>query len=228
MNKKQEIDFLSVAAHELRTPLSIIKGYLSMILEGDFGKVPSKLKAALATTYAANERVMKLVENLLSAAQLQDKTRLSINRRATDISGLLKNVKKEISGKAKQKNCRLIMLLPARSVIARVDELMLHQLIINLINNALKYAPASTITIELNIVGKKFQVSIADTGPGMNPKETKDIFKRFVRHNSAGNGFGLGLYVAYLIVKAHKGTIWAETRGKGFGFRIIFEIPRFN
>lgn len=224
MNKKQEIDFLSVAAHELRTPLSIVKGYLSMILEGDFGRVPGKLKAALVSAYGANERVLRLVENLLSAAQLQDKTRLTINRQKTDIHELLKNVRREISPKAKQKNCRLKLRLPLRRIVARVDGLMLHQLIINLIHNALKYAPGSTITVEAKRSGKKIQISVADTGPGMEAGDSKDIFNQFVRHSKSGNGIGLGLYVSQLIVKAHRGKIWAETRGKGFGFRVSFEI----
>lgn len=228
MTKKQEIDFLSIASHELRTPISVVKGYLSMILEGDFGRVPPKLKAPLLTAYAANERIIRLVENLLGFAQLKDRSRLSLNKQKFDLALLVAQIRREVLASAARKKIKIRIELSAKKIIIDADQLMMRQLILNLLNNAIKYSSDGLIIVRVSTESKKILLSVADSGPGIDQRDLVGIFDRFIRKSVGNNqvsGFGLGLYVCKLIVRAHRGKIWAETRGKNFGFKVIAAIP---
>lgn len=225
--KNKELDFVALASHQLRTPLTIVKGYLSMILEGEFGAIKeTKLKAALLTVYQANERLVRLVDNLLGISRLNGK--LNIQKRKFDFMALTKEVIKEMKPKAKSKN--LLVGLSARSKVLKIngDNFLLRQVLLNLLDNAIKYTTKGRVKLEVTKVKNKIIVTVSDTGPGLDIKELKGLFGRFENRevkNSNQESFGLGLYASKLIIQAHKGKIWAETRGKDFGFKVSFELP---
>ncbi len=224
---KNKLDFVAIASHQLRTPLALMKGYLAMILGGEFGAIKeAKLKTAITAVYQANERLIRLVENLLNMTALE-KGRLKVHREATDIHKLIRAIVTEMKPKAKTKNIKILFKPSAGKAILDIDPLLIRQVVLNLIDNAIKYISKGTITIQATLQKGKHVISVSDTGPGLEPKQLRNIFNKFERRDvkeSSGEGFGLGLYVCALIIKAHGGTIKAQSRGKGFGFRVMCEI----
>jgi len=226
--KNKTSDFIALTSHQLRTPLTIMKGYLSMILEGSLGTIKeTKIKAALATIYQANERLIRLTDNLLGVSQLEAET-IQLDRRSFDFPSLIHEVIKEMKVKAKAKNLVLTVGLSRKKFLIKADDLMLRQVLVNILDNAIKYTKQGGITINAELKNKLLKVVVTDTGPGLERSELKGLFDKFERREVDGKSqesFGLGLYVCRLIIEAHKGKIWAETRGDSFGFKIVFEIP---
>ena len=228
-NKDRQSDFVSIASHQLRTPLTIMRGYLAMLLGGDFGTIDNKRQqAAVTAVYQANERLLRLVDNLLGVSQLENRTAMKIECREFDVTTMLRDVVKEIKPKAAVKNLELKTIIPKKNPAFCADDLLLRQVVLNLLDNAIKYTESGPITLALEVGEKNFILSVEDTGPGIDPKDVKRIFDKFERRDvprSSEEGFGLGLYAAKLIVEAHQGRIWAQTRGQNFGFKVCLEIP---
>jgi len=224
--QKTGLDFISVASHQLRTPLTLMKGYLSMILEGSFGKIKeAKLKAALKVVYQANERLLRLAENLLEMARLEN-GRLALDVRPFALNEVIRGLLDEMKSKAAVKGLRLAYKNSLSKSAVNADEVMLRQVISNVLDNAIKYSSTGTIIISSQKVGRLIEIAVADSGPGLSAQEIKGIFKKFERGSQSrdGNGFGLGLYIARLIMKAHGGSISAEP-GKKKGLRVSLRFP---
>jgi len=226
----KENDFVAIASHQLRTPLTIMRGYISMILGGDFGPVADKRqKAAMTAVYQANERLLRLVDNLLGVSQLESREAIKIECKEFDVISLVKKIMEEMKQKAAVKGIELKLSLPKKVPLVCVDDLMLRQVILNVLDNAIKYTDRGEVEFSVEVYDKSLRFVTSDTGPGIDQKNLEAIFQKFERREVPNNnqqGFGLGLYASRLIVEAHKGKIWAETRGKDFGFRVSFEIPR--
>lgn len=224
---KAPIDFLSIASHQLRAPLTLMKGYLSMILEGEFGAIKDKkLKSAIEAVKQSNERLSHLVENLLEMARLEDGA-FALFREEADLGSLVLDVADELRNKAKGKGLRLEISLPKEKLVASIDKLMIRQLFLNLIDNAIKYTAKGSVMIAVEMKGSKIQATVSDTGPGLlKPTDLKKLFQKFSRPNddaSGQSGFGLGLYICRLIVEAHGGKIKAELPKSG-GLSICFSL----
>jgi len=223
--KSKNNDLVSLASHQLRTPLTIMKGYLSMILEGELGSIKqTKIKAALSAVYQANERLIRLTDNFLEISQLEDNT-IHVSYQLFDFPTIVHETIVELKTKADAKNLVLTVALSKKKFSIKADELMLRQVLLNLLDNAIKYTKQGGITLNAELKNKLLRVSVIDTGPGLEKKDLVGLFEKFERRSKNQEGFGLGLYVNRLIIEAHKGKIWAEARGKDFGFKIIFEIP---
>ena len=224
--KKSELEFVSLASHQLRTPLTIMKGYLSMLLKGEFGALTNKKQeAAIASVYSANERLARLVDNLLNFTQLEKK---KINKTNFNFSLMIQEVITEMKSQAKWKNLTLQLVMPSKKIIIKADELMLRQVLINLLDNAIKYTKRGKVKVVVSSKNNQLLISVIDTGPGTEPKNLKKIFEKFERRkvqDANDEGFGLGLYACRIIIEAHNGKIWAETKGKGFGLKVNIEIP---
>ncbi len=228
-NKNQQNDFVAIASHQLRTPLTIMRGYISMLLGGDFGAIDNKRQqAALTAVYQANERLLNLVENLLGVSQLENRTRLTIKKSTVDVSTMIREIVKDIKPKASVKNLLLKTNLPNKSISLKADEILLRQVILNLVDNAIKYTERGEVIISAAELKNRIHISVVDTGPGVKTSDLERIFDKFERRNVSGSkedGFGLGLYASKLIVEAHQGRIWAENRNKAAGLVVNFEIP---
>lgn len=228
-NKSREADFVALASHQLRTPLTIMRGYISMLLDGDFGKIENKRQeAAMTAVYQANERLLRLVENMLGVSQLESKQSFHIEKEQFNISKLITEIAEEIKPKASVKNLELDLQIAPQLKDIYADELMIRQVILNLLDNAIKYTKRGQIILQIEDKNNLMRFSVIDSGPGIDKKHLLDIFGKFERRDVPDNsqeGFGLGLYACKLIVEAHHGRIWAETRGKDFGFKVSFEIP---
>jgi len=225
---KAKTEFLSIASHQLRTPLSIIKGYLSMILEGSYGELPEKVKKPMENVFVSNERLIRLVNDILNVTKIET-GEMEMNLEKTDLREIIKEVISELSIKAKEKNLYLKFEEPKEFPKILLDSEKIRQVILNLVDNAIRYTQKGGVTVKLQIANGRLQIVVSDTGEGLTKEEKEKLFERFSR-GTAGTKFwtegaGLGLYVARRFVEMHKGKIWAESEGKGKGSTFYVELP---
>jgi signal transduction histidine kinase len=226
---KAKSEFISIASHQLRTPLTAIKGYLSMLLEGIYGKVSQKMKEPIQNVYQSNERLIKLVNDLLSLSRL-DAGKVKFEPQLTSLEEIIKEVVRELRLPIENKGL-YIRIEEAKPPLPKViaDQDHIRQAILNIIDNAIKYTEKGGITIKLLKAGNKAQIKISDTGKGITEEELDRLFQMFSRA-SAGNQFhaegaGIGLYIAKKFIEMHKGRIYAESKGDNNGSIFTIELP---
>jgi len=224
-------EFLSIASHQLRTPLTAIKGYLGMIEEGIYGEVPEKVKEILHKVNDSNERLIRLVNSLLDISRLE-LGRMQFDIEKVDIEEMLENIIDEFHVAARKKGLKLVFEHPKEKLPeVKIDPLKMRQVFLNLVDNAIKYTYQGEVIVkaELKDHGReRIRISVSDTGMGIARKEINEIFKIYRRGTGVRlfpEGSGVGLYVAKKLIEAHKGRIWAESKGKGRGSTFYVEIP---
>ncbi len=222
-------DFISIASHQLRTPLTVIKGYVSMMLEGSFGDLNQKVDENLYKVYESNERLIHLVEDLLNISRIES-GRLQFNFEETDLTAMAESVIEELSESAKKKKLYLRFTPPATPLPkVNLDADKIRQVFMNLVDNAIKYTKRGGVTVKLEKVGEKIACCIADSGMGISTEDLPNLFKRFSRGADTSlvhtEGTGLGLYVGKMMIEAHQGRIWAESSGVDRGSKFCFELP---
>lgn len=224
-------DFLSIASHQLKTPLSIIKGYVSMAMEGSFGRIGDELNTQLRKVYLSNERLITLVDDLLNLSRIEE-GRMQYDWSVENLSAIIQSVIDELGETATQKKLTIKWRPLETALLARVDKNKIRNVILNLVDNAIKYTEKGSITVVLKEENQSAHIQVTDTGRGIPPTEIKKLFSKFTRadgdggkRNIAVSGFGLGLYVAKLIVRDHKGKIWAESPGQDKGASFFISLP---
>ncbi|HLC64238.1 MAG TPA: GAF domain-containing sensor histidine kinase [Patescibacteria group bacterium] len=222
-------EFLSIASHQLRTPLTGIKGYLSMILEGDFGHVPSNIKGTLEDVFQNTDRLTRLVNIFLNVSRIES-GRFEITKQDADLVKMVEATVKNLKLSADQKKLDLIFHRPKKSLpMIKLDQEKIMDVLLNLVDNAIKYTPKGKVEIFLENIGQAVKVTIKDTGIGIKKGEDRELFKKFVRGEGIAQintgGSGLGLFIAKKIVEAHGGKVWAESEGKDMGSSFIFTLP---
>jgi signal transduction histidine kinase len=221
-------DFISIASHQLRTPLTVIKGYISMILEGNFGKLEPAAKDPLEKVYESGERLIRLVENLLNISRIES-GRLQFNYEVMPLEKITDSVVEELSGYANKKGLKLEYSKEENLPSMKIDEEKIRQVVMNLIDNAIKYTKRGKILINLKKIKNNLQFCVSDNGMGIGKDDLPNLFKKFSRGSGTSTihteGTGLGLYVVREMIEAHNGKIWAESKGKGKGSKFYFEIP---
>ena len=226
---KAKTEFISIASHQLRTPLSTIKGYLAMILGGDFGIISEEVGKTLTRVYNSNERLIDLVNNMLNVSRIEG-GRIEFNPKPLQISLLVDDAIGELVQVSRDNNTQVIFKNPSRKtkeVLA--DKNLLHEILINLIDNAIKYSPNGIVKISLHGNRRNLEFRVKDNGIGLTDEDKKRLFKKFSRgHDSYKiytGGSGLGLYLAKKLVEMHGGQIIAESKGKNKGSLFKFTIP---
>jgi len=222
-------EFISIASHQLRTPLTAIKGYISMMLEGDFGQLTEPEHDSLEKVFDSNERLIKLVENLLNISRIES-GRLQFNFEEVQLEEMVGSVMEELSGSAKKKGLIIEYKKPeAELPKVNIDDEKIRQVVMNLIDNAIKYTKKGNITVSLRQDGNAIEFCVSDSGMGINPDDLPNLFQKFSRGTGTSlihtEGTGLGLYVARQMMEAHHGKIWAESQGDGMGSRFCFRLP---
>ena len=222
-------EFLSIASHQLRTPLAAIKGYISMIIEGTYGAVSEKMAAPLRNIRASNERLIRLINTLLNISRIESgRTELALEK--TSLEEIISSVIDELKLAVQEKNLYINWQKPdSPAPLISLDKEKIRQVIMNVIDNAIKYTNRGGIAVKLEIENWKSKIIVSDTGEGMDDKEIASIFNSFSR-GQAGykfwtEGTGLGLYVAKKFVDMHHGRIWAESAGRGQGSIFYIELP---
>jgi signal transduction histidine kinase len=221
-------EFIAIVSHQLRTPLSAIKGYLSMILEGDYGKLPEKAKEKIESVYQSNERLIRLVNDILCVSKIES-GEIEINLERADLREIIREVIDELSIKAKEKNLYLKFEEPKEPFETFLDKEKIRQVILNLIDNSIRYTQEGGVTVKLQMANGKLQIVVSDTGEGLTKEEKEKLFEKFSRGTAGtkfwAEGAGLGLYIAKEFVKMHNGKIWVESEGRGKGSTFYVELP---
>jgi len=222
-------EFISIASHQLRTPLTIIKGYISMLMEGSYGELPDKTNKPLKNVFDSNERLIRLVNDLLTVSKVET-GRIEVEFGIASIEEIISSLVDELELRAKEKGIYIKWEKPKAPLPKlMIDKEKIRQAILNILDNATHYTEKGGITIKIKALKSRIQIIISDTGEGMTKKEAEKLFTSFSR-GSAGvrlwaEGAGLGLYIARRFVDFHKGKIWAESPGKGKGSTFYIELP---
>ena len=221
--------FILATQHHLRTPLTIMKGYASMLIEGDYGKLNKKAKEKLVFFSQSTQKLIDLVNEFLDISQFQvGKKILKIEK--VDPQKLIKEIIEEFKIEAEKKNIYLRIKELNRISMIKADYAKLREAIYNIIDNGIKYTEKGGIIISLEMKNKKLKIIIKDTGIGIDKKEMNSLFKKtFERSKGAQKlytlGRGIGLYISSSIIKAHNGKIWVESSGENFGSTFYIELP---
>jgi signal transduction histidine kinase len=226
---KAKSEFISIASHQLRTPLAAVKGYISMILEGTYGQLSEKLSKPLKNVFQSNERLIRLVNDLLNLSRL-DAGKIEFSPKLTSLEKMVSDIVEELRINAEKKGLYIKMVKPSKSLPKiMVDQDKLRQVILNIVDNAIKYTKEGGITFELKKLDEQEEIKVADTGEGMDKRELNGLFQMFSRATAGTQlhteGAGLGLYVAKQFIEMHGGKIWAESPGKGKGSTFIIQLP---
>jgi signal transduction histidine kinase len=233
--KLQELDklksnFLSVATHELRTPLSVILGYNAMLEESLQDRLDESERQTLMESIAACKRLIRMVNSMLDISQIES-GKMKMDFAPSDLRRLVNGVAALLHQEARSRRLHLRVELPARSPRVELDAERIEQVLINLVGNALKFTPAGgAIVIRVrHLELRQVEISVQDSGVGIAPEDQARIFDEFaqVRHAhtaSARDGSGLGLAIAKRIVEGHHGQLRvASTPGQGSTFS--FTLP---
>ncbi len=216
-------EFISLVAHELRGPLTTIKGYVQL-LESD-GSITAEIRQrALDRIDGETNRLNGLVEDLLDASRI-GAGHFQINRSAMDLTGLAREVAAERQATTTRHS--LVIEAPSEPIVGNWDRRRLKQALDNLVDNAIKYSPAGgDVTIRISRLDHEVMASVSDQGIGIAPEAIPVLFQPYSRAYQAQTvkGVGLGLYITKGIIEAHGGRIWVESQlGKGSTF--YFTLP---
>jgi signal transduction histidine kinase len=225
---KMKTEFLSLASHQLRSPLTAIKGYASMLLEGSYGEVAKDQKTPVDRIFQSSVNLAQIVEDLLDVSKMEQGG-MKFEMADVDILGILKGLTNELQVSAKSRNLELVLETKLTEAITVADSVKIRQVFANYVDNALKYTEKGTVKISVvkSDDGKKIVVGVKDSGMGIPPEIMKTLFKKFERGEGGkvnAGGSGLGLYLAKEIVSAHKGRTWAESEGRGKGSTFFVEL----
>lgn len=228
--EKMKTEFVSIAAHNLRTPLSAIKWTLQMILDGDVGKINDEQKEILGKTYSSNERMIRLINDLLNVTRIEE-GRFLYKPEPCQLEEIVEEIIESSQGMINSKKLKLKYIKPKKLLPkVKMDREKIALAVENLIDNACKYTPfEGKLEIELSKVKKGgVQFKVKDTGVGI-PKDQQDrMFTKFFRGVNVikmeTDGSGLGLYTTKNIIDSHKGKIWFESEEEK-GTTFYFTLP---
>jgi PAS domain S-box-containing protein len=229
--EQRKNEFISIATHELRTPITAIKGYLSL-LQANTDSLSEKQKQYLNNAYNATERLVGLAEDLLQVIRI-DEDRMKFSLQPVDLTKVVEKVAADFSDKIRRKGLVFRLTLPPFSTRVIADPIRLEQVFANLIDNAIKYTTEGFISVAFEHYSDrltqedKVTVVIKDTGIGIDSKDVEGIFQKFHRSDKAANlrepGAGLGLYIVKSFIEKQNGQISVKSRPKrGSTFAVTF------
>lgn len=226
---KLKTEFLSLASHQLRSPLTAIKGYSSMLFEGAYGKLEDKTQEAAKRIYTSAQGLVNLVEDLLNISKIEQGG-MKYEFSKTDLAPIVMSLFDEMQIPAQSKHISFKLDLAAsEEFVVNADPVKIKQVFLNLTDNSIKYTPeGGEITISLTKKGKEIIFAVQDNGMGISPETRAKLFEKFSRGEGGKTntgGSGLGLYLAKQIAIAHKGDVTIESEGLGKGSTFKVTIP---
>lgn len=231
---KMKSEFVSVASHELRTPMTAIRSYLWMTLQGKGGPLNEKQQYYIQRGYNSADRLIRLTNDLLNISQIESR-RITIDFKSVDMIELTQEVIDEVLPRAREMGVIVTMQRPKSLPLVLADTDKIKEVFFNLIGNSLKFTPkGGMITISFFQKEDMVETKITDTGVGINPGDIGKLFQKFGMlpgsyiTNQTAMGTGLGLYICRSIIELHEGNIWAASEGKGKGLQIIFSLKIVN
>lgn len=224
---KLKDEFISIASHELNTPLAAVEGYLSMILDENMGKVDAKARLYLSRAYASSKRLAELILDLLNVSRIEQ-GRVKMKFAQANLYDLAESVMHELQVKADAKNLYLKLEADKKKIpLTWCDPDRIREVIVNLVGNSIKYSEKGGISMKISEDAGRLRFDVIDTGRGIAAEDQKKLFQKFSqvkREIDEHQGTGLGLYISKSFIELHKGRIWVESEeGKGSDF--VFELP---
>lgn len=231
---KLKSQFLSIASHDLRAPLTTIRNFMSLLLDGTYGKIPQAAEEGMHQVFERATEMAKSVDDYLNVSRIEQ-GRMKYDFAETDVVKIVSETAASFKPVAEKNGLSLSFRGPAdlKEIPVTADIAKLHEIFSLLIDNSIKYTPKGSIqvTVEQSTEGnKKFaRITIKDTGIGISKETMPKLFKLFSTGAESAkvntSSTGVGLYVVKAIVEAHKGTVRAESEGEGKGSSFIVELP---
>lgn len=220
--------FISMASHELRTPLTSIKEGIRLVLQGKDSQLDDKQKKFLGLAQRNVDRLARLINNVLDFQKL-DSGKIDFNIQENDANEVVREIKETTTTLANDKKLSLITELDESLPIVKFDWDKIMQVLMNLVNNAIKFTDQGSVTITSAKEGNTIRISVQDTGPGIKEEDLPRLFHEFEQLEDVGNrkpgGSGLGLVISQKIIERHNGKIWAESEyGKGTAFHFVLPV----
>jgi len=234
MTKLKEMDrlkseFVSIASHQLRTPLTGIKWFSELLLNGKAGALSGEQKDFVKQIFDSNDRMIKLVDDLLDVSHIDESGKFKIILESGDFSKIIKEVVDQQKIQAKIKSIKIALSSEClKKMMLKVDESKIEQAMQNILSNAIKYSPnGSTIFVNCDKKDGQYVCSFKDKGIGIPLYQQHRMFEKFFRADNVitvGSGTGLGLYIARHIVEGHGGKMWFESK-ENKGTTVYFSLP---
>jgi signal transduction histidine kinase len=238
---KMKDDFVSVASHELRTPMTAIKSYLWLALAGKGGKLSAKQQYYLQRSYNSVDRLIKLVNDMLNISRIES-GRIFISLAKTNIVSLIEEVIEEIKPRIDELKIKIAFDFSSNGVLSKekvgeviADSDKIKEVVLNLIGNSLKFTEeGGTISVSFTKDEGRIITRVKDSGRGIDKKDMPTLFTKFgmiqgsYATNKKASGTGLGLYISKSIIELHNGEMKAESEGLGKGSTFSFSVPVYS
>ena len=220
-------EFISIASHELRTPITAIKGYVSMVQDGSYGPVSARIHDGLGNVVQSSDRLGQLVEDLLDVSRIEQ-GRLPIKMSQVIPQVAAQATVLELTPMAKAKGLELTLVVPPDLPLVLADPDKLHQVLVNLVGNAIKYTESGAVEVRLIAQAPWVAIRVKDTGIGMSVDAQAHLFEKFYRIQSDATakirGSGLGLWITKQLVELMHGKIEVQSI-EGTGTQVIVRLP---
>ena len=227
---KLKDEFIYVATHELKNPVTAMRGYLSLITENHYGPVPDALKDPINQVTSSNQQLITLLNNLLQIARTEA-TNIPITTKPTKICEVIDQVIRDLKALADQKGLTIMHSCSNYGATVMAERERLREIVSNLLSNAIKYSDKGTVEVSYEVKDETLITHVKDQGVGISPKDQKMIFTRFFRvEEEAAKGIpgtGLGLFIIKELLERMQGEIWFESEiGKGSTFSFSLPLAR--
>ncbi len=234
---QRKSEFVSIASHQLRTPVTAMKGYSSLLLEDAYGKLPDSMRDPVQKIFDSTQRLVNMISDFLNVSKIEQGT-MAYTFAPLDIKKMVVDLVEDFHVVAGAKKLDLATDIPeGMNFYVVADEGKIRQILSNLIDNSIKYTPKGSVRVMLEKEPNKgdhgmIHLMIRDTGIGLSQDDIHHLFGKFTRGAEGSKvnttGSGLGLYVAKQMMEKHQGNIWVDSEGKGKGSTFSIELPEFH
>jgi PAS domain S-box-containing protein len=230
---RMKSEFISLASHQLRTPATAVKTYLSLLIDGFRGELTDKQKSLAETAYTSNERQLQIINDLLMVANTESRS-LKLKKEKLDLRMLISEVVEQQIGSIAKRKQKMHVRLPQKRIIHEIDPSFFKMVVDNLLSNASKYTPEEGhLTLQLKKTDGKVELAVSDTGVGIEPTDIDRLFQKFSRIDNPlsikAGGSGIGLYLLKQIVDLHGGFVTVESeKGKGTTFTVALPVKEMD
>ena len=229
--KRQGEEFVAMITHDLKSPVTVINGYVQMMKMGVYGALSEKLENVVDQMEQSGERLLSMIDDLLEVYQME-MGGININRERSDIVKIIKRCLQDNLKDAKEKRIHLKFSMDEKLPMVNVDSKQLVRVFNNLIGNAVKFTSnGGKVSVKGKISGGNLRISVEDSGIGIPSSDLNKVFNKYFRSTAASGykGTGLGLAISRSIVEAHGGAIEVESKeGKGSRFTVMIELDEDN